>query len=384
MLRVLVGHSNDPDSLFAIKEILGQCASSLEGEVPKAGILLAGIDFDYQLILQQINEAFPGIELIGCTTDGEISSVLEFQQDSLTLLLFCSNEIEIRAGIGRDISKNPVAAARQAVEEAKAKTLGDLKLCLTTPESINVNGDFILDGLKQALGQEFPILGGGAGDGGKLKKTYQFFQTEVLTDSVPILLFSGDLLFSHGVASGWHPISKKCRVTKATTDVVYEIDGKPALDFYQYYLGDRFTHIIEYPLAVFEPEGDTFCIRAPYICDEELRSIRFFGNVPPQAVVQIAETSREAILLACKESIGQALDSYPGEEPDAALFFSCMALRYILGTRTKEEYQIVKDCFTKPVPIFGFYSYNEISPLFQGSQTRLHNESFVTLLLGRR
>lgn len=57
------------------------------------------------LILQRIQDAFPGIELIGGTTNGEISSILEFQQDSLTLMLFASDEVEICAGIGRGASK---------------------------------------------------------------------------------------------------------------------------------------------------------------------------------------------------------------------------------------------------------------------------------------
>ncbi|NJR66826.1 MAG: translation initiation factor IF-1 [Leptolyngbyaceae cyanobacterium CRU_2_3] len=43
---------------------------------PQAGILFAAIDFDHELILRRIQQAFPGIALIGGTTNGEISSVL--------------------------------------------------------------------------------------------------------------------------------------------------------------------------------------------------------------------------------------------------------------------------------------------------------------------
>jgi hypothetical protein len=71
---------------------------------PQAGILFAGIDFDHSLILHEINLAFPGITLIASTTKGEISSVLEYQQDSLTLILFCASKIEITASISRDVS----------------------------------------------------------------------------------------------------------------------------------------------------------------------------------------------------------------------------------------------------------------------------------------
>lgn len=70
MFKAVVGHSNDPDSLSAVEEVLQQCASSLAGDILKAGIIFAAIDFDHSLILQQIDRAFPGIELIGGTTDG--------------------------------------------------------------------------------------------------------------------------------------------------------------------------------------------------------------------------------------------------------------------------------------------------------------------------
>ena len=383
MLKVAVGHSNDPDSQSAINEVLEQCVSSLVGETPKAGILFAAIDFDHSLILQQIHQAFPGIDLIGGTTDGEISSILEFQQDSLTLMVFCSDEVEIKAGIGREVSKNPLEATRQAVEQAQGNSTTQAQLCLTVPEGFTASGVLILDGLRQALGQTVPIIGGLAADHWRFRKTYQFFRSEVLSDAVPILLFSGALLLSHGIASGWHPIGKKSRVTKVNNNIVYEIDGKSALDFYRRYFGEL-PPSSEYPLAVFDLEEKHFYLRAANVFDQESGSITFFADIPEQAVVQIAETTREDILEASQESILNALENYPGCEPEAALFFSCASRRKILGTRTKEEYQIAKNCLTKVLPSCGFYSSGEIAPLEQSGQTEFHNKTFVTLLLGTK
>lgn len=382
MLKVAVGHSNDPDSQSAIDEVLEQCISSLAGETPKAGILFAAIDFDHFLIVQRIHQAFPAIELIGGTTDGEISSILEFQQDSLTLMVFCSDEIEIKAGVGREVSKNPLAATRQAVEQAKGNST-KAQLCLTIPEGFTASGVLILDGLRLALGQTVPIIGGLAADHWRFRRTYQFFRSEVLSDAVPVLLFSGALVFSYGLASGWHPIGKKSRITKVNKNIVYEIDGKPALDFYRRYFGEL-PPSAEYPLAVFDVEEKHFYLRAASVFDQESDSITFFADIPEQAVIQIAETTREDILTASQSSITSALESYPGSEPEAALFFSCASRRKILGTRTKEEYQIAKKCLTRALPSCGFYSSGEIAPLEQKGQTEFHNKTFVTLLLGTK
>ncbi|AFY42477.1 FIST signal transduction protein [Nostoc sp. PCC 7107] len=385
MFQVVVGHSDDPDSQNAIAEVLQKCQSSLSGLIPQAGILFTAIDFDHALILQYIQDTFPEIELIGGTTNGEISSILEFQQDSLTLMLFATDEVEIKAGVGREASKNPALAAENAIAQAMAKSTSVPQLCLTFPDSLTSNGVLILAGLKQSLGANIPIIGGMAADDYTFEKTYQFFQGEVLSDSVPVLLFSGGLLFSHGVASGWHPISQRSRVTKVDGNIVYEIDGQRALDFYQHYLGEEqfAANYAIHALAVFEDQ-EHFYMRAPNGYNQQSGSVTFFSDIPEQAVVQITDASRNDILFASEASLKNALTDYPGIEPKAALLISCAARRRILGTFAKQEYQLVKTYLPPALPCCGFYAYGEIAPLINKGQTQFHNKTFVTLLMGTK
>ncbi|MGL5080240.1 MAG: FIST signal transduction protein [Microcoleaceae cyanobacterium] len=379
MLKSTVGHSNDPDSRAAIAEILEQCVCDLAGVPPKAGILLAASSFDHALILHRICEVFPDIDLIGGTTDGEMSSVLGFEQDSLMLMLFCSDTITFSAGIGNDVSKDVIAATQSAVQQASVAHQEPIKFCITLPESLTTSGVLILDSLRQALGQHIPIFGGLTADP---RQTYQFFRTEVYNDAVPILLFSGPVLFSHGIASGWHPLGKPGTVTKAEKNIVYEIDGQPALEFYHRYLG-TVPPSLEYPLAVFDADSDSRYMRAPSgLYDPTVGSITFFGDIPVQSVVQITETTYDEILSASKLSTEQALENYPGQAPAAALLFSCVARRQILGSRACEEYELIQSCLTQNLPCFGFYSNGEIAPLEQQGLTHFHNETFITLLLG--
>ncbi len=381
MLKVAVGHSNDPDSESAIDIVVEQCRSSLEGVAPKAGILFASSDFDLEVLLQRIHQTWDNLELIGCSTNGEISSVMAFQQDSAMLVLFCGDTVEIAAGVGRNVSKDPVAATREAIDKARSKLNSrDPKLCLVTPESLTTSGVSIIDGLSRELGENFPIFGGAAGNASNQAQTFQFFNTEVLSDAVPVLLFAGNIHFSHGIACGWNPLGNQSRVTRSQKNRVETIDDRPAIDFYEYYLGTR-THSVEYPIAIFEADGN-FYLRAPQSWDEEDGSITFFADVPENATIQITEASRDNILAAAEESLDRALESYPGEQPEAALFFTCAFRKYILGTRTKEEYELVRDRFTQSLPSGGFYTNGEISPIAPGTPTRFHNETFVTLLLG--
>lgn len=332
--------------------------------------------------MQEITKAFSNIELIGGTTDGEISSLLEFQQDSLTLMVFCSDTITISAGIGQKVSEDVAIAAKNAVEQAIAAHDEPVKLCISIPESLTVGGDSILDALKITLGDDIPIFGGLTADQWQMKQTYQFFKSEVHSDAVPVLLFSGSIKFSHGIASGWQPIGKPGIVTKAINNIVYEIDHQPARDFYSRYLGSLLPSS-EYPLALFESNSDRYFMRAPVgLEDPEIGSIHFLGCVPTNSIVQITEATHDAIIAASQKSFDQAIADYSGTTPEAALFFSCASRRRILGSRTAEEYGQIQRSLTNILPSCGFYTNGEIAPLQNRGISYFHNETFITLILG--
>ena len=86
---------------------------------PNAGLLFTGIDHDHSLILDRINADYPGIELIGCTTDGELSSIHGYTDDTVTLMLFCSDELYFKSGVANGISKDTAAVIKKAVDSSK-------------------------------------------------------------------------------------------------------------------------------------------------------------------------------------------------------------------------------------------------------------------------
>lgn len=385
MLKVAVGHSNDPDSAEAVDEVIAQCQAELAEVQPQAGMLFSAIDFDHALVLQHISQAFPDIELIGGTADGEISSVLGFQQDSLTLMLFSSDDIEIQAGVARQVSQDPAKISHQAVADARQKLTEAPKLCVAMSESLTTNPASILHGLQSALGSA-PIFGGATADQAKMEQNYQFYKTEVLNDSVPFLLFSGPVCFSHGVASGWRPIGKRSQVTKVIDNTIYEIDHQPALNFYHYYLKE-FATDVAYPLAVYPPGEETFFLRGSSGYDAEVGSITVAGDVPEGAFVQITEASLDDVIDGTRSAFEHALAQYPGQNPEVALVFSCSWRRYVLGTRTDDEYEAMASLSALSeidLPSCGFYTFGEMAPFHNSNRSFFHNTTFVTLLMGHQ
>ena len=251
MFKVVVGHSDDPDSAGAIAEVIAQCMESLDGEIPQAGLLFSAIDFDHNLILKTLRQTFPHLELIGVkAVDAAIATA------------------------GLNVDTRPIT-----------------RLCIAIPDGLTANGVAITKSLQTALGPEVVLVGGTSADQWRFEKTYQFYGTKagdrVLNNSVPILLFSGNLLMSHGVSSGWKPISRVGIVTRSDGGIVHEIDHKPASDLYHFYLSSfidltstRLTG--EYPPAVFETEtSEEFYLRAPLSGKYQIgQSITFMGDVP--------------------------------------------------------------------------------------------------------
>lgn len=383
MLKVAIGHSNDPDSEVAVLEVIEQCLAQCHPDHPPiAGLLLAAIDFDHQLILDRIGTQFPDIALIGGTTDGELSSQLQFHQDSLVLTLFCSNDIQIQSGVGRHLSQDTIAGSIQAIASAKGQNTQTPKLCLTIAEGMGYDSNAVVEGLHQVLGETFPVFGGATADQQRFEKSYQFFGREVLTDAVVVFLMYGDVKFSCGIAHGWQPIGKSAQLTQVAPNKVLEIDGKRALDLYDYYL-QGLQPSPEYPLAIFEDDGEQFYLRSPIGSDRSTGEINFLTNLPVNSKVQVAFASRDDVLVATQESFKTAIDRYPGpQNPEFALIFSCCTRRQILGTRTEEECQLINQLAPTNLSFMGFYTYGEIGPSETNGPVRLHHESFITLLLG--
>ena len=276
MFRMAVGHSDDVDLASAMEAIFAQCDAGLAGARPKAGLLMSAWETDHQAAIDQVRARYPGIELAGSSSAGEMSSVLGFREDSVTLAVFASDSIDMVVGLGRDLKADCLAAATQAVAEAKAKTSLPPRLCIVLSTIGGVEASVILDALRTALGPGVPILGGGAaphdpskeGDGASSLE----FAGDVLTgDALAILLFAGPLAFSFGVETGWRGVGPRATITRISDGSVLEIDGRPALEFYERFVGAGPPPVAN-PLAVFEePGSDRFYLRTPVAYDRERR-----------------------------------------------------------------------------------------------------------------
>jgi hypothetical protein len=389
MFRMAVGHSDDIDLDAAIETVLRECDAALAGATPRAGLLYISWSADHRRLVDAVRRRYPGIELAGATSAGEMSSVIGLAEDSVALALFAADSVEITVGLGRNLMAEPFAAGRQAVEEALARTSLPPRMCIALPAVGGYEAAAVFDGLRAALGPHVPIVGGGSSPEDPASppgttESLQIADDRIESDSIAVMLFSGQLDYSFGVETGWRGIGPRGVVTKTSTDGVLEIDGRPAMDFYERYVGLGQPPLGN-PMAVFEDAAsDRFYLRTPSASDPSTGRITFFGSVPEGAAVQITTAGTEQIFDGARASIADALASYPaGQRPEAALLYSCTTRRFLLGTRAGREVELVGEVLGENVPIAGFYCLGEIAPgSASPDATQFHNATMVSVLLG--
>jgi hypothetical protein len=387
MLKMAVGHTEELDGEFAAKDILAQCADALEGLAPQAGLLLASHDLDIDDFLAAVLAEYPEIELIGCTTMAPMSSASEYTEGSTTLTLFASDVLAFSTGLGRDVSVDANAAVRQAVDQAAGKTDKPPALVIVTPTMELLDPASVTSEMGAILGADTPVFGGGAVPPYPLASPWvgaeQIYNGEVISDSLPILLISGELNVSVGVAHGWHPVGRTAVVTRADDHSVYEIDGEPVINFYRHYLGEGSEPSIANPLAILDEGTNRYYLRTALTYNEADGSAGFFGSVPEGSTVQLTMATNDQILTGAESSLAEALASFPsGANPEAMLIASCATRNLILGTRARGEIERIVDGLDQDIPVSGFYAYGEIAPLGSDTPVRFHNGTCVTVLFG--
>jgi hypothetical protein len=123
-MKACVVHSQDVDSVDAVAELIAGAKVALGASSPRVAMLFAGIDHDFAIVLEQINAQWPGIALIGCTTDGEMSSHILFAEDSPALVLLLGDAFHAVSGVAKSVSTDVAGTIRASANDAVQRRAG--------------------------------------------------------------------------------------------------------------------------------------------------------------------------------------------------------------------------------------------------------------------
>ena len=244
-------------------------------------------------------------------------------------------------------------------------------------------------------------MGGFLGDNGQFKETFQFYNGKCYRgDCVSAVVISGNdqYVTSTGVRSGFEPIGGKLYCTKADKNVVQEFEGIRALDLLKDLLGKKLSKrlpeiCLEYPFGLIDSKatiGDQeyFQLRTGFAVNEDDGSIILAGSIPEGSAITLTTGSRADVINAAKQAAIQAKEGLLGALPKLVLMFSCFGRKMLLGRRTHEEIDAVKEVFGKDIPIIGLYTYGEFGPIDKNTDelqaARFHNETIVLWTIGKK
>ncbi len=332
-----------------------------------------------QDLRRELRAAYPAAHLAGCSTAGEICGV-QVNDDSLvvTAVHFRSTRIE-----GTRTTIQSRQESEQAGERLAQSLDGDgLVHVLVFSDGLNINGSDLVRGLTRHLPRDIAVTGGLSGDSSRFGETLVLWDGEAERDSVAVLGFYGpELQVGYGSLGGWDPFGPERLITRSDGNVLYELDGRSALDLYKLYLGKHAEELpasaLLFPLSLRTRTSDHPVVRTIVSVDETEQSMTFVGDMPTGAYARLMKANFDRLI---DGAIGAARTSYEAlgsSAPDLALLISCVGRKLVLQQRIEEEVEGVREVLGDDTVLAGFYSYGEISPFTPSAKCELHNQTMT-------
>lgn len=334
-------------------------------------------------IYDEIKNLYPDGEIVFGSTSGDIidDNVLD-DSVSVTAIEFEKSKFEIKTSNVLHQEHDSFKTGKELIESFNKK---DLKHVFIISEGSFINGSQLTLGMNSVYGDDLLITGGLCGDGSRFESTLSSYNRNPVKGEIVAVGFYGDSFeASFSIHVGWTPFGPERTVTSSKDNVLYELDGQPALDLYKKYLGDKSKDLpgaaLLYPLNVRVTDENYSIVRTILNIDEENNAMILAGDIPKNSTVQLMMTNVDHIANAAEKAAQQANDSRTSNS-QVALLVSCIGRKLVLDQRVEEEIEEVRNVLGEDVIITGFYSYGEIAPFHKEMKCQLHNQTMTITLL---
>ncbi|MBU6427689.1 MAG: FIST C-terminal domain-containing protein [Cyanobacteria bacterium REEB65] len=327
--------------------------------------------------LKQLRDAYPNSTILGCSSSGEVFET-KISDGSLAVAV---------AQFETSTLKTVVTTVKDGTDsfqagEMVARQLNDpgLRHIFVLADGLKTNGSHLVQGINSIVDPAIVVTGGLAGDGTRFQRTW------VLANGLPaegfvtaVGLYGDRVRVGHGSMGGFDKFGPERIVTKSEGNTLFELDGKPALELYKTYLGDRANELpgsgMLFPLTIRpDAQDDRALVRTVLAIDENKQSISFAGDIPTGAVAQLMRADFDRLIEGASGAALRIKGDTSGHT--LALAVTCVGRRVVLGERTEEEVEATMDVLPKGTRQIGFYSYGEISPYATG-KCDLHNQTMT-------
>jgi hypothetical protein len=380
------------------KRAITECLEvALEGE-PNLDcdliIIYSAMGHNFKELLSEAKRLSPGARIIGCTCAGVIGregpnetmkalAIMAIKGTKREFALACCRSLENEQAYEKGI---------RIAEELKSEN-PDINMILFIPSVLPMSPfDEAIKGIESVFGSAMPIFGGASVDNMKGINVYAFYDGEVVEKGWIAIGFSDpSLKVITRVNHGFNILTgMQLEVTKVASNMIYELNGKPAWKF--------LTHVLGVPDTSDPMEVLTLGIMAeelPAELEKEYGSnyiLRSQLGNPSEGSIVLPTACKEGtkLLLAKRDETGmfdgvdrmtrQIREDLNGAKPVAVFHADCLLRgRFSINRILKDEFinrMQYPLCQGEPVPWLGLYSGGEIAMI--GGRNWFH--SFTSAL----
>jgi hypothetical protein len=330
-----------------------------------------------------IDRAYPNAHVIGCSTSGEICDT-EVTDGSLVVTAV---ELEhsgcrvVRCQVDR--AESSCAAGRELAQKLERDGLVHV---FVLSDGLGINGSDLARGLAESLPPGVTVTGGLSGDGDRFEKTWVIWNGAARSGVVTAVgLYGERLRVGYGSLGGWDPFGSERLITRAEGNVLYELDGRSALQLYKQYLGEHAAELpasgLLFPLAIRDRGSDVRVVRTILGVDEEQQSMTFAGDMPEGAYARLMKANFDRLIDGAVGAARESVAPLGGVGTELAILISCVGRKMVLKQRVEEEVEGVREVVGDGATLAGFYSYGEISPVVPSARCELHNQTMTITTL---
>ncbi len=342
-----------------VKEALG-------GESPDALILFLSPKHNFSSLLASLDSACTPGTMVGCSSAGQFTSD-PGGEGLASALVIRSSEMRFSVGVGRGISTDPEAAAREICSSFRGLSAQDrpYRSALVLTDALAGHSEELVDHLTLLTGGAYQFFGGGAGDDARFHHTQVFRGREATSDAAVALEILSEKPLGVSVRHGWEPASPGFRVTEAEGMRLVSLNAMPAAEVFAAHAdanGQRFDRADPLPFFLHNvlgiETGGQFKLRVPLSVHPD-GSVLCAAAIPAGATVRIMKpglSATEAGAVATRA----AVEKLNGHEPRMALFFDCVATRLRSGRDFDCELEDVGRALA-PAKYVGCNTYGQIA-----------------------
>ncbi len=334
-------------------------------------------------LFNEIRSTYPQATLFGCSTAGEICST-QVSDDSLVLTAIHFEHTQVKsAHIMVENPHDSLAAGETLIQSIQAH---GLRHVIVLSDGLRVNGSDLVKGITRHLPADVSVTGGLSADGDRFKETHVVMNRPAAPNTIALVGFYGDRLrVGYGSLGGWDPFGPERTITKSKGNILYELDGKSALELYKKYLGEHAGGLpatgLLFPLSLRMKEGEPGLVRTILSVDETEQSMTFAGDLPEGAYARLMKANFNRLVEGAAGAARTSRRNIPADGPELALLISCVGRKMVLKQRIEEEVEAVREIMGAKTVLTGFYSYGEISPFTPGATCELHNQTMTITTL---